>query len=102
MIGVCFGAFMGVYPGFTAGQFGSRNSSINYAIMFIGFSAAGIAGPMIVSKMLAGNRKLSPGVPAGHGYGGVRSGTFFCISRDGEEKRLINGNRSNCSDLKEA
>ena len=60
MIGVCFGAFMGVYPGFTAGQFGSRNSSINYAIMFIGFSAAGIAGPMIVSKMLAATGSYRP------------------------------------------
>lgn len=60
MIGVCFGAFMGVYPGFTAGQFGSRNSSINYAIMFIGFSAAGIAGTMIVSKMLAATGSYRP------------------------------------------
>ena len=60
MIGVCFGAFMGVYPGFTAGQFGSRNSSINYEIMFIGFSAAGIAGPMIVSKMLAATGSYRP------------------------------------------
>lgn len=60
MIGICFGAFMGVYPGFTAGQFGSRNSSINYAIMFIGFSAAGIAGPMIVSKVLAATGSYRP------------------------------------------
>ncbi len=51
MIGVCFGAFMGVYPSFTASQFGSKNSSVNYGIMFIGFSAAGIAGPMIASNV---------------------------------------------------
>lgn len=51
MIGVCFGAFMGVYPAFTASQFGSKNSSVNYGIMFIGFSAAGIAGPMIASNV---------------------------------------------------
>lgn len=51
LIGVCFGAFMGVYPSFTAGQFGSKNSSVNYGIMFIGFSAAGIAGPTIASKV---------------------------------------------------
>ncbi len=51
MIGVCFGAFMGVYPSFTASRFGSKNSSVNYGIMFIGFSAAGIAGPMIASNV---------------------------------------------------
>ncbi len=51
LIGVCFGAFMGVYPSFTAGRFGSKNSSVNYGIMFIGFSVAGIVGPMIMSNV---------------------------------------------------
>lgn len=51
LTGVCFGAFMGVYPGFTASQFGSKNSGVNYGIMFMGFSSAGVVGPMIVSKV---------------------------------------------------
>lgn len=51
LIGVCFGAFMGIYPGFTASQFGAKNSSVNYGIMFIGFSAAGLVGPMIMSRI---------------------------------------------------
>ncbi len=51
MVGLCFGSFMGVYPSFTAAQFGSKNASVNYGIMFIGFNAAGLAGPMIVSKI---------------------------------------------------
>ena len=48
IIGVCFGAFMGIYPGFTNEQFGVTHSSINYGIMFIGFSAAGIVGPLLM------------------------------------------------------
>lgn len=51
LIGVCFGAFMGVYPGFTASQFGAKNASVNYGIMFIGFNIAGLVGPMIMSNI---------------------------------------------------
>ncbi len=43
--GICFGAFMGVFPGFTADQFGAKNNSVNYGIMFIGFALAGYFGP---------------------------------------------------------
>ena len=45
VVGVCFGAFMGVFPGFTADQFGPRHNSVNYGIMFIGFALAGFFGP---------------------------------------------------------
>lgn len=51
LIGICFGAFMGIYPGFTNDQFGARHSSINYGIMFIGFSAAGLTGPLIMKAI---------------------------------------------------
>lgn len=51
MVGICFGSFMGVYPSFTASQFGSENASVNYGIMFIGFNMAGLAGPIIVSRI---------------------------------------------------
>ena len=50
--GVCFGALMGVYPGFTADQFGPRNNSVNYGIMFIGFALAGYFGPTTCGKIL--------------------------------------------------
>lgn len=60
LIGVCFGAFMGVYPSFTAAQFGSKNSSVNYGIMFIGFSAAGIIGPMIMSNIFRSSGSYRP------------------------------------------
>lgn len=46
--GMSFGSFMGVFPGFTADQFGPKNNSVNYGIMFIGFALAGYFGPQII------------------------------------------------------
>ncbi len=51
IVGVCFGAFMGVFPGFTADQFGPKNNSVNFGIMFIGFAVAGYFGPTILNKI---------------------------------------------------
>lgn len=51
IVGVSFGSFMGVYPGFTADQFGARNNSVNYGIMFIGFALAGYFGPQIMRNV---------------------------------------------------
>lgn len=48
VVGLCFGSVMGIYPGFTAAQFGSQYNGVNYGIMFIGFAAAGCLGPMIM------------------------------------------------------
>lgn len=58
VIGLCFGAFMGVFPGFTADQFGSRNNSVNYGVMFIGFAVAGIVGPSIMSSLYKKNQSF--------------------------------------------
>jgi MFS family permease len=67
IVGVCFGSFMGVYPGFTADQFGPKNSGFNYGIMFIGFGLAGILGPNIMTKTFAstGDYHLSFQISAG-------------------------------------
>ncbi len=51
LIGVCFGTFMGVFPGFCTDQFGVKNNTVNYGIMWIGFSAAGIIGPSILTAI---------------------------------------------------
>jgi MFS family permease len=51
VVGMCFGAFMGVYPGFTADQFGAKYSGFNYGIMFLGFGLAGLIGPMLMTKV---------------------------------------------------
>ncbi len=53
IIGISFGAFMGVFPGFTADQFGVKNNSVNYGIMFIGFAVAGYFGPTVMKNVYA-------------------------------------------------
>ena len=53
LIGICFGALMGIYPGFTADRFGARHNSVNYGIMFIGFALAGYFGPTVCRSLLA-------------------------------------------------
>lgn len=60
LIGVCFGAFMGIYPGYTSHRFGTKNSSVNDGIMFIGFSAAGYLGPRIMSGMYRASGSYRP------------------------------------------
>lgn len=60
LIGLCYGAFMGVYPGFSSDQFGTKNSSLNYGIIFVGFSAAGFAGPMIMQVVFNGQGTYRP------------------------------------------
>ena len=53
LVGLCFGALMGIYPGFTADRFGARHNSVNYGIMFIGFALAGYFGPTVCRSILA-------------------------------------------------
>jgi MFS family permease len=50
-VGLSFGSIMGVFPAFTASQFGVKNNSMNYGIMFTGFAAAGLFGPTIMSHI---------------------------------------------------
>ena len=71
VMGICFGALMGVYPGFTADKFGAKNNGVNYGIMFIGFAAAGYFGPMAVRSVLA-----STGAYAGAFY---IAGALACL-----------------------
>ncbi len=51
VVGISFGSFMGVYPGFTVDQFGAKHNSVNYGIMFIGFALAGYFGPQIMRNV---------------------------------------------------
>jgi len=53
LVGISFGSFMGVYPGFTVDQFGARHNSVNYGIMFIGFALAGYFGPSAMRSVYA-------------------------------------------------
>lgn len=60
VIGFSFGAIMGIYPGFTAQQFGRKNNSVNYGIMFIGFALAGLLGPMIMNTLVQMTGRYQP------------------------------------------
>lgn len=51
IVGICFGSFMGIFPGFTADQFGPKNNSVNFGVMFIGFAVAGYFGPTILNNV---------------------------------------------------
>ena len=53
LIGISFGTFMSIYPGFTADRFGTKHAGVNYGIMFSGFSVAGLMGPIIMQQMIA-------------------------------------------------
>ena len=59
-IGLGYGAFLGVFPSFTADRFGQKHQSVNYGIMFIGFSIAGLTGPNIASAVYAGTGSYQP------------------------------------------
>ena len=60
VVGFSFGSIMGIYPGYTARQFGRRNNSVNYGIMFIGFALAGLFGPMIMNMIYSSTGKYQP------------------------------------------
>ncbi len=53
ILGICFGGFMGIYPGFTNQKFGAKYSSVNYGIMFIGFAFSGFFAPITIGKIFA-------------------------------------------------
>ena len=59
LVGLCFGALMGIYPGFTADQFGPAHNSVNYGIMFVGFALAGYFGPTVCRGILSSSGSYS-------------------------------------------
>jgi len=59
IVGLCFGAFMGVFPGFTADQFGPRNKGVNFGIMFSGFAIAGFIGPNIMASVFNATQRYN-------------------------------------------
>ncbi|MCG5030588.1 MFS transporter [Mesosutterella sp. OilRF-GAM-744-9] len=47
-IGLCFGAFVGIYPGLVADEYGPRHNSVNFSVMAFGYSVGSIAGPALL------------------------------------------------------
>jgi len=60
LTGFSFGSIMGIYPGFTATQFGRKNNSVNYGIMFIGFALAGLFGPSLMNLVHGATGRYQP------------------------------------------
>ncbi len=53
LVGICFGSYMAIFPGFTAEAFGPKNNSVNYGIMFIGLALAAYFGPSVMKMVYA-------------------------------------------------
>jgi len=52
LAGFCFGGTLSVYPAITVDQYGLKNYSSNYGIMYMAFGFAGVAAPIIASHFL--------------------------------------------------
>jgi OFA family oxalate/formate antiporter-like MFS transporter len=50
-VGACFGGYLGTFPSVCADYFGTKNLTVNYALLFSAFSIAAIAGPMVGAKI---------------------------------------------------
>lgn len=81
LTGVCFGAVMGVYPGFTASQFGARHNSVNYGIMFVGFAVAGFFGPQVAGLVFEATGGYGAAFAAGIALAAVGLALTFVYSR---------------------
>lgn len=47
-IGLCFGAFIGIYPSLVADEYGPEHNSVNFSILMLGYSVGGIVGPLLM------------------------------------------------------
>lgn len=47
LVGLCYGGYLGTFPSICADAFGSRNLTVNYALLFSAFSLSGILGPRV-------------------------------------------------------
>lgn len=81
VIGFCFGSVMGIYPGFTAARFGSRNNSVNYGIMFVGFALAGLLGPSIMNALFAATGSYQLAFAAAAALGALGIAFTFAYDR---------------------
>ncbi|GHT14279.1 MFS transporter [Planctomycetales bacterium] len=51
VIGTTYGGYLGLFPSFCAEAFGLKNMAVNYAVLFIAFSAAAFAGPRLYASI---------------------------------------------------
>ena len=78
LVGLCYGAFIGVYPGFSSEQFGKSYSSINYALMFIGNALAGFAAQLLMQGIYSASSSYRPAFIYAQGF--VIMGLALCFA----------------------
>lgn len=90
IIGFCFGLIMGIYPAFTASQFGRLHNSVNYGIMFIGFAVAGYFGPTIMSDIYTStnNYQMAFVIAIGLSVTGIVFSFIYRIIQNRDNKKL--------------
>ena len=50
-VSACYGGYLGIFPSVCADYFGSKNLTVNYAVLFSAFSIAAVAGPKVGAKI---------------------------------------------------
>jgi MFS family permease len=85
-VGLAFGSIMGIFPGFTALQFGSKHNSVNYGIMFIGFAVSGYFGPTIMSAIKSSSGSYRPAFLVGLCFAAAGMILTLLLSRAAEKK----------------
>lgn len=53
MIGLSYGSFLAIFPGFTIEQFGAKDNSLKYGLLYFGLAAGGLFGPIAMSRIFA-------------------------------------------------
>lgn len=53
MLGFAYGSFLAIFPGFTVDQFGAKDNSIKYGLIYFGLAAGGFFGPIAMSRIYA-------------------------------------------------
>ena len=77
LVGLCYGAFIGVYPGFSSDEFGIRYSSINFALMFIGNAISGFVAQILMQRIYSGYGSYRPAFLVAQGF--VVIGLALCF-----------------------
>ncbi len=78
LVGLCYGAFIGVYPGFCSDQFGIKYSTINYALVFVGNALAGFAGQILMQRIYSSHGSYRPAFLFAQGF--VILGLVLCFT----------------------
>ena len=77
LVGLCYGAFIGVYPGFSSDEFGIRYSTLNYALMFIGNAISGFVAQILMQRIYSGYGSYRPAFIVAQGF--VVIGLVLCF-----------------------